>query len=313
MKNLFVILTIFLLVIYHFKETEEENNHPVSSLQIKIDTVIVDSISNKIEVADTLIVDKVNTDSIHKIEQKLNSENNNPFANFTQAEGLPNLYGTIEKQYFSKFSIKIPNLQIHKKKDLNHNKRQMLGLFVIPDGGDYLKKVWVDTIYDERDDRMYTRFYLENPEDKASNLKFLISSKEGLFKPGKLSKLITIGMLEEKPDEWLHEVPQKIDSAWINFENGNKYLVEYLTEIVFYDGGPYKRLKVIHDLTNQTESHKIIKILWAGDLDGDGKLDLIEDCMHEIGGAYEIYLHLSSEAEDGELIKTVAETSESAC
>lgn len=283
------------------------------SCQLKTTKDQSHSTLHTLEKSDT-VISEIKYDSSQAIQKELDDENQNPFVDFNQTVESSFLYDTVEEKYFSKFSIRFPDLQIHKKEKLNNSKCEMFGLFTTA-SGDYLKKVWVDTILssDAVGEYTNTRVYLENKEDHWNNLKFLIDSKDGLFSSRKLPKLITTAMFEEKPDTWLHTSPKQIDSVWINFDNGNRYAVEYLTEVIFYDGAPYKRLKVIHDLTNKTKSHKLKKILWLGDLDGDGKLDIIEDRMHDIGGVYDIYLHLSSQATKEELIKTVAKKFQPGC
>lgn len=46
-------------------------------------------------------------------------------------------------------------------------------------------------------------------------------------------------------------------------------------------------------------------LFWVGDIDNDGKLDLLFDADNE-KGYFAMFLHLSSEAEDGKLVKWVA-------
>lgn len=67
-------------------------------------------------------------------------------------------------------------------------------------------------------------------------------------------------------------------------------------------------LKQVIKQTNQTisdEKYIVGSLLWAGDLDGDGKLDLYFDRYNE-AGATATELHLSSSAKSGELVKLVA-------
>jgi len=53
-------------------------------------------------------------------------------------------------------------------------------------------------------------------------------------------------------------------------------------------------------------------LLWAGDLDNDGKLDLYFDSFNE-KGAFWVGLYLSSHAEDGDLVKLVADFGTAGC
>lgn len=66
--------------------------------------------------------------------------------------------------------------------------------------------------------------------------------------------------------------------------------------------GP-RQVLVVHDRTCAEDTPSL---LWAGDLDRDGKLDLFMDILNHYAGRH-YALYLSSEAEDGELVKLVAD------
>src|SRR5690606_25194022 len=53
-------------------------------------------------------------------------------------------------------------------------------------------------------------------------------------------------------------------------------------------------------------------LIWAGDLDGDGRLDLYTDLFNE-KGSVTTRLHLSTSASDGKLVGTAATFSSSGC
>lgn len=138
-----------------------------------------------------------------------------------------------------------------------------------------------------------------------------VYDQDTIYAPRALPALKYSKNFKEIKYEYIAEI--KSDSAWFTLGNGNDYMIEYLPQVVFYDGGPYKRLKIIHDINHKTKSHPLINILWLGDIDKDGKLDIVEDRVHEIGSGVKIYLHLSSRAKENQLTSTVAGIIEEGC
>ncbi len=86
--------------------------------------------------------------------------------------------------------------------------------------------------------------------------------------------------------------------------------LDYQAILIIY---PYSRnnrqILVSHD---RTAGEDTPSLLWAGDLDRDGKIDLLLDVSNHYAGRHYV-LYLSSEADAGELVKPVAELIVSGC
>jgi hypothetical protein len=74
-----------------------------------------------------------------------------------------------------------------------------------------------------------------------------------------------------------------------------------------------KSSQIIHFIYYHEFGDWVGSLLWVGDLDRDGKLDLYMDFYGYEKGGYGSGLFLSSEAEKGELVKQVADFSASGC
>ena len=88
-------------------------------------------------------------------------------------------------------------------------------------------------------------------------------------------------------------------------------------DLYLSDGNVYQTLKqftgyLIDDSNYMWGDEAMPSVMWAGDLDGDDKLDLLLDLTHHYNLS-EITLFLSSHASEGELVKKVAVFSTVGC
>ena len=86
-------------------------------------------------------------------------------------------------------------------------------------------------------------------------------------------------------------------------------LVATLEGLYLFDGDTSQRLSDVYP----NSCGEAVSVIWAGDLDGDGRMDLVLDDQPHY--AYRVYyrLFLSGEAESGELVKEVASFSAGSC
>lgn len=172
---------------------------------------------------------------------------------------------------------------------------------------DYVKRGLTDGMEEDTMEQIS----IENHEDHY--IAFL-ESKDTIFKPGILPKVNFKGEAPELLNNGGYiPVPTKNDTNWFSIEGGHDYMIVLLTEVTYSDGGPYQRLKVIYDLTDGLESRKFSGIHWLGDLDRDGRVDVIENKASEIFEIYNVELHLSNPDTTGSMLKTVAKVRRTSC
>jgi len=115
---------------------------------------------------------------------------------------------------------------------------------------------------------------------------------------------------------------QMADTFNVNFTLGNEYYTLRTSKGLTKDGTKVAVLvlesnditQVIKQIYHSDRDDKDIigNLLWAGDMDGDGKLDLYFDEFNEKGGTL-TELHLSSQAESDDLVKKVADFGLAGC
>ncbi len=103
------------------------------------------------------------------------------------------------------------------------------------------------------------------------------------------------------------------DTLYVSIPNGHKYAIVDDEKVLYRDGMPLRNAKRIIDLTDHNISQIVSGIYWMGDLDNDGKLDIIEDTNLHVVIIFSYSLLLSSEADKGKLFKEVASIYRSGC
>lgn len=102
--------------------------------------------------------------------------------------------------------------------------------------------------------------------------------------------------------------PMKLSFERVFDLNGNRYILRAVNGITA-NGTKATALVLEHNnvtqIIDQNYEDIIGDLLWVGDLDNDGKIDLYFDQFNE-RGSFGIGLYLSSEAKDGEFVRLVA-------
>jgi len=197
-------------------------------------------------------------------------------------------------------------------------------------------KTQMDPITDG-EEAEFTGKYVTIPEG-TSPPNLLIKGPDGLFKEGPLStaKLIHHKIPDYSPQDSLRNkfMPNYLlpgESMDITMKNGNKYTFSTYTDEEFlkkrgWEKDQYYTLTLKDHQTNQIDTlyKHVYKsfyygeytppyILWAGDLDNDGKLDLYMNAGGGYNSVLAVALFLSSRALRGKMLKMVASFSAVGC
>ncbi len=125
--------------------------------------------------------------------------------------------------------------------------------------------------------------------DGADRLMFFLRPADSVFEEGSLFPVIA-------------DSPHLPPDTTIELGNSGQMLVAVHKGLYLFEGETSQRLCDVYP-----DSHgEFVSVVWAGDLDGDGRIDLVLD--DQVHYAFNVYyrLFLSSEAESGKLVKEVA-------
>jgi hypothetical protein len=146
-------------------------------------------------------------------------------------------------------------------------------------------------------------------KDSGSPIIFLSGIiKEGIFTAAQIEKN---GFDELKGHTYVggERIPPTDEDIQIKLNN-NKYIFHQTTKLDDHAEGNNHILKLSHNGLKQTilsirgnyEGATGLKILWAGDIDSDGNLDLILDAPWHYAQPHHLRIFLSSLAKNGDLV-----------
>lgn len=199
-------------------------------------------------------------------------------------------------------------------------RRAWLGLYEI--GGDRASVVAValekSKVRTDLEGDLYEFCVKARPKVKRDQSESVILLSGELFTEGhKVSARIPrreFNELRGKPNLVPRGLPRTEEDIEI-FLGHKKYVLHQSTNLDDYAKGDNHVLTLTHGGVRQTilairgdyEGATGLKILWAGDLDGDGNLDLVLDAPWHYAEPHHLRIFLSSRAKPGELVRQVAE------
>ncbi len=222
---------------------------------------------------------------------------------------------SLPEMAFADESIRVLRVgQFHGEEVTAKTGEAWMGLYRLDDGVLVIKPVTVevelvnDPIVDLPEQKTGKRVFVQDDavqdnENETEPL-LLLQGPAGLFRPGGIETAFA-GDALLVPGQWVDTVLEEGFYRLIAYGDVREDDLVYNYRLKLFGGDPQITQQLDAAPSLSFLDSGVPRLLWAGDLDRDGKLDLLLDLSHHYNETA-MTLFLSSQAESGQMVKKVA-------